>query len=178
MIREFSIKAKPTNGKARKLTATLFILCAILTVVYLAIPTYKGIVGFFILVLITAAVFLYNKYIASVYYYDLTFDHTGECVFVVRQTVGKKVSTLARLSLSDVTDVSVIDSAAYKKLRTPLGYRKYVYLPTVSPATVCVMTVISPYESATVAIELSQEMANLLKEYTELQKKDYKAEDF
>ena len=65
----------------------------------------------------------------------------------------------------------MLESAEQRKARkTPIGYRKYVYFPTLGPAQSCRLTVLSVYEKSEVFIECSKEFADMLREYAEIAK--------
>ena len=168
MIREFSVKANPTNNNARILLGIFLGAAAVLTVLCVSIDKYRGVVGIFAMVAITAAVLVYNKYVASQYFYDITFDHNGDAVLVVRQSVGNRATTLSRVSICDITSVKYMSAVEYRAHKTPAGYRKFSYMPTVAPRNVCLITLVSPYESAEMLIEVTEGIANVLAEYSRL----------
>lgn len=165
MINEFSVKAKPSGNKATVAFTVLLIAAAALVLVYSIIPLYKGIVGVGAMACICAAVLIYTKYVSAIYYYDITFDYRGEPLFVVRQVVGKRQSTLARLGLRDIRTVELEDSVARRAHKTEKGVRKYSYLPTLMPETVCRITAKNQYERCEMLIECSSEFAELLRSY-------------
>jgi len=167
VIREFSAKAKPSNNKAKIVFYTLLSLAALTVAVYMLMDKYKGLIGLLTVSLITAAVLIYTRYVSSEYYYDVTFDHTGAPVFVVRQVTGKRESTLARIGIAEITSVTEEDREERRTHKTPMGFRKYVYTPTLSPDKTLRITSHSPYEKAEIVIEASGELAELLISYAE-----------
>ena len=167
MIREFSVKAKPSNNNAKIVFAILLVLAAVLVLVYSVIDLYRGIIGVIALAAIAAAVLIYTKYISSIYYYDVTFDYRGEPIFVVRQQTGKRQSTLARIGLADVSSIEFEESSATEKHVTKRGYVKYAYLPTLLPKRFCRLTAVSRYEKAEILVEISDELADLLRTYSD-----------
>ena len=165
MISEFSVKPKAQNKNAYYYMYA-FLLGAIVTlVIYFLIDRYKGLVGLGTITFITAAVFIYTKYIAAQYIYDITFDSSGNPVFVVRQQTGKKDTTLACIYLSGITSVVMLDKTERKNHTTPGGMIKYVYTPTISPDTVCLITYYSRYEKSEIYIEANTDFATLLMNY-------------
>jgi len=165
MINEFSAKAKPSNGKAKVAFFVLLALAAALTVVYMAVPLYKGIVGLGVISLIVAVVLVYVKYIGSVYFYDVTFDYTGAALFVVRQITGKRQSTLARLALSEIVAIEKETAEQRRAHKTPNGYLKYSYLPTLMPEVTYRITARSRYEKSEIIVEITEQLAMLLSDY-------------
>lgn len=166
MINEFFSHAKPSNNKAKRLFITLLALGALITLAYMIADRYKGIIGLFALLAIVGAVFIYTKYIGVEYFYDITFDSQGSAVFVVRQLSGKRQTTLCRLDLYAISEVKILDSKERKAHKASPGYKKYFYLPTLSPESVILITVNSPRELAEITIEASEEFAKMLKSYS------------
>ena len=165
MIKELSTKVKSSNNNARVAFFLLLAISVAAFVAYFASPSFKGVIGLFGIAFITAATLIYTKYVSSEYYYDITNDYDGMPVFVVRQIVGKRQSTLCRIGLADVVDAKIESGAERRAHKTPFGYRKYVYSPTLFPATTCRLTVSSRYEKAEIIIEVNEEYKNLLLSY-------------
>lgn len=165
MISELSARANPSNNKARYAFYILLGLAAALTAVYMAVPLYKGIIGLAVIGVIVAAVLIYTKYIGSVYFYDITFDHLGEPLLVVRQITGRRQSTLARVSLAEIISVSKESAEERRMHKTPAGYLKYSYLPTLMPVTSYRITSSGRYERSEILVEISDEFASLLENY-------------
>ena len=166
MIKEFSARVNPSNNKARTVFIALLVSAAIVTLVYMWAPLYKGIIGTVDIALIAAAVFIYTKYMSSIFYYDITFDYRGEPILVVRQITGRRQSTLARVGLREIRSVEMETAASRKEHKTPLGTRKYVYTPTLAPETTCLIKVITPYETSEIRIECSDQFAEMLRAYS------------
>jgi len=111
-----SAKLTRTNKKAEIASAVALLAAIVLVTVYSAIPHYKGVVGLFAIAAIVVSVTVYTKYISPVFFYDITFDGYGVPVFVVRQVIGRRETTLARLSLSEITEIRREDVEACNKL--------------------------------------------------------------
>ncbi len=166
MILEFSVRPKPSNNKAKYTCLACFITAAAALIVTLFIPSYKSIVGIVCLVFLTAALFIYTKYLASEYLYDITFDSVGKAVFVVRQRTGKRDSTMCRIDLSSIESVTEETKEQRRAHTTPSGTLKYNYLPTMSPdATLRIISVMA-HERSEIVIEASAEFAALLRDYS------------
>ena len=172
MITEQSLKLKPTNCKAKVTFWTLLGLSGVSVVFYLVMTTLslpkKGLVGLLAIGLITAATLVYTKYLSPVYYYDITHDSDSTPVFVVRQIIGKRQSTLCRISLADVTDIKTESREQRRAHKTPYSHKKYVYIPTLIPERVIRLTVSSYSEKAEILIEAPDAYARMLEEYAAL----------
>ena len=162
MISEFSVKAKAKNNNAKFLFFALLSAAAVTAVVYSTVELYKGVIGILALAFITAAVSVYTRYMSAEYYYEITFDYNHNPVFVVRQRVGKKDTTLCRMDLYAITEVTRQDKKERKEHKTPQGYLKYNYTPTLSPDETYLITVFSRYEKAEIRVEISEEFASLI----------------
>ena len=166
MIREFSTHPKPANNNAKIAFLVAILISAVGFVTYFVVDRYKGIIGTVALMVLTTAILFYTKYISPEFYYDITTDAEGTPMFVVRQVIGKRHSTLCRIDLADISSV-VKQSAAEKKAHKCVqGYISYVYTPTLMPPTTYLITVSSRYEKAEIRIEGTDEFADLLREYS------------
>ena len=125
----------------------------------------RGLVGLLALAVITAAILIYTKYLSPVYYYDVTHDSDATAVFVVRQIIGKRQSTLCRISLVDIASIDLESRAERRKHKTPYGYRKYNYLPTLVPEKTYRIIHRSRHESSEIVIEAPDDYAEMLTAY-------------
>jgi hypothetical protein len=165
MIHPHSLKLAPTNDKARKLTYTLFGLIIVAFLAYMLADQYKGIIGLCVLTLMCAAIFFYTKYVSPIYYYDLTDDSDGVWVFVARQVVGNRTTTLCRISLHEITSVTRESAEERRAHKVPRGTRSYSYLPTLSPSVTWRITTHSSHETAEIVIEAPDEYIAFLERY-------------
>ena len=164
MVKEISVRPKAKNNNAKiAFFATLF-LSAIGFVTYFMMERYRGFVGMVSLMVLITAILIYTKYIAPVFTYDIALDVDGAPIFIVRQTVGRRISTLCRVWLSDVSSIEREDKATRKAHKTPVGFRKYIYAPTMFPSEVYRLTLNGRYEKSEIVIECSEEFADLLRE--------------
>lgn len=168
-MRELSINAKPTNNKAKTVFFILLILSAFDVGAYMLLRRFEvpksGLVGFLAIGLITGAVLIYTKYVSPKYYYDITEDSCGTPVFVVRQVIGKRHSTICRIGLAEIQRIDRETREQRRAHKTPFSYRKYVYLPTMSPSITYRLTTVSRYEKAEILIEITDEAASYLSEF-------------
>ena len=167
MIKEFCIHAKPQNKKARYAFFASLGSAMIVCAVYLLVDKYKSLVGIGVMTFITAAIYIYNRYIGSEYYYEITADHIGTPVFVVRQKIGKRESTLCRIDLGSIVKIDKMTAAEKKKHMSDKDVMRYVYCPTMMPDTVYLLTVRSHNEKADIFIEATDEMAEVISSYAE-----------
>ncbi len=178
MINEISVKPKPQNKNSKIAFLLFFLASVVLIIVYFSLEKYRGLIGLGAIGFLTAAILVYTKYIAPLFFYDISFDSDGTAVFVVRRIVGKRQETLARVDLIDIYDAKIETKAERKKYKTPKGVLKYNYCPTMMPSTSCRVFMKNRYESSEVLIEVSEEFKELLLSYsTEAKEKRLAEED-
>ncbi len=165
MISEITSKIKSANNNARIAFGILLSAAAATFAVYFIIDRYKGLVGLAGIILITAAVLIYTKYVSAEYYYDVTHDSQGYAIFVVRQITGKRQSTLCRIGLSEIVKVEKETRSERRAHKTPMGYRKYVYTPTLFPKDTYRLSTASRYERSEIIVEITDSWADMLREY-------------
>lgn len=173
MIREFSAKAKPTNKMANMAFAACTSVGFALVLTSMLVENYRGIISLFGVLGFAAAVAIYSRYVSAVYYYDITFDSEGTPLFVVRQLIGKRETTLCRIALCEIQKIEQQTRKQSAEHKTPYTYRKYSYLPTLMPSLSYRITSVSRYEKAEIIIEASGEFINLLGTYVEEAKENY-----
>lgn len=153
MFYEMSTRVQPSNNYARLIFSFFTSGGICLALISTLVPMYKGIVALAGAILLVVGITVYSKYLASVYYYDITKDANGTPVFVVRQIMGKRESTLCRIDMADIISVIHETSAERRNHKTPAGYLKYVYTPTLMPKATSRLIVEGQYEKAEIVIE-------------------------
>ena len=178
MIREFSVKSKSSNNIARALFIIFMSSSFALVLLSTLVINYKGVVSLFGVMMFSVALVLYTKYVAPIYYYDIFIDSDGQPLFIVRQQLGKKQSTLCRIGLNEITKINAESIKERREHKTALGVRKYSYLPTVAPTKAYRITTEGRYEKAEILIECSDEFADLLSDYSAQAKELYINEEY
>lgn len=153
MIGEMSTKMYPSNNYARWIFALFTSGGICLALISTFLPKYSGLVAICGVVLLVSAITVFSKYIASVYYYDITFDYNGTPVFVVRQITGNRESTLCRIDIADIVSVERESAKERRAHKTPIGYVKYNYSPTLWPKETSRLIVEGKYEKSEIIIE-------------------------
>jgi hypothetical protein len=165
MIREFSVKPKPSNNKARYAFIASMLVSFLLLMTSTLVSSYQGIVSLLGILFLVFALMIYTKYVSPVWFYDITYDTDGVPVFVVRQQIGKRHTTLCRIDLGSIVSVRKESAAERREHKTPQGVVKYTYMPSLDPAVSYRITTSSRYERAEILIESSEEFAGLLTAY-------------
>jgi len=168
-----SAKLTRTNKKAEIASAVALLAAIVLVTVYSAIPHYKGVVGLFAIAAIVVSVTVYTKYISPVFFYDITFDGYGVPVFVVRQVIGRRETTLARLSLSEITEIRREDKKERAEHKTAQGFRLYNYCPTLAPEITYRIISVGRYEKSEVIIEAADPYIEMLRGYVKEARENY-----
>ena len=170
MINESTVRPKPQNNNSKiafLVTMFFFLLC---TAGYVFADKYKGVIGLVAICFLTTSILFYTKYIAPVFYYDIMMDSNGVPLFVVRQIVGKRQVTLARIEIADIRDARIETREERKKYKTPGGVLKYNYGPTLNPPMACRVFMKSRHENAELLIEVSEEYKEMLISYAKIAK--------
>ena len=164
MIKEITVRPKPQNNNAKIAFLITLFISFVGFGVYFAMDRYRGFVGMFALFTLVTAILFYTKYIAPSFCYDLTTDSADNPIFVVRQITGKRQTTLCRIDIAEIRSIKKENKTEMRAHKTPVGYRKYVYAPTLFPPFVYRITVIGRYEKAELIIECTDEFAEYLLE--------------
>lgn len=166
MIREFSVKPKPSNNRARIIFAISMSLSFALIAISTFATSYKGIISLAGVIALSVALVVYTKYISPVYFYDITFDTSGAPLLVIRQQIGKRHTTLCRIGLAEIVKIEKESRKQRRAHLTQEGYVKYSYLPTLDPEECYRITTAGRYEKAEILIESSEGFADLLVSYS------------
>ena len=168
MINESTVRPKPQNNNAKIAFLVTMLLFLLSTVGYILADKYKGIIGLVAICFLTTSILFYTKYIAPVFSYDIMLDSEGIPLFVVRQVVGKRQATLARIEIADIRDARIETREERKNHKTPGGVLKYNYGPTLNPPMACRIFLKSRYENAEIIIEASEEYKDMLLSYAKI----------
>ena len=168
MINESTVRPKPQNNNAKIVFLVTMLLFLLSTVGYILADKYKGIIGLVAICFLTTSILFYTKYIAPVFFYDIMLDSEGIPLFVVRQVVGKRQATLARIEIADIRDAIIETREERKNHKTPGGVLKYNYGPTLNPPMACRIFLKSRYENAEIIIEASEEYKDMLLSYANI----------
>ena len=164
MNRSFSARPKPSNNNAKIAFGVALGIAAVGFLFYFLMERYRGIVGMAALFVLVTALLIYTKFISPSFAYDVIDDGSDVPLFVVRQIIGKRQTTLCRIDLSDIKEIRRVNKSERRAHKTPSGYRKYVYSPTLFPSEVFILTVIGRYERAEIIIEGDGGFIKLLEE--------------
>lgn len=172
MIPYVTIRPEPQNKKARYVFYACLGSAILLMAIYMLLPKYKGVVGIVALLFITAAIYVYNRYVCAVYYYDIIPGSDGDAVFLIRQLVGKRETTLCRVDLSSIISVKSLTREQRREYKPERDVSRYAYAPTLSPEVIYLLEVRSSYEKADVFIELTEEQAGMMSDYVRMSREN------
>ncbi len=176
MITEFTMKPKAQNDRPKYLLIIAAIGFVAFMILYFAVPNFKGVVGLVAVGFLCFGLYIYTRYMASEYFYDILVENNTP-LFVVRQKAGTRETTLARIELRHIVRIEELDKSALKEHKTPEGYLKYYYNPTMSPERLVLVTAISRYEKAEIFIEAERDYIVTLNEYAKIARELYPDED-
>ena len=162
MINNFSVHPKPQNNNAKIACLIMTVISVLGFILYFMMDSYKGFAGVFALFCLATAILIYTKFISPEFYYDIISEEGIEPLFVVKQVIGKRTSTLCRIALADIVSVAYEDKKARREHKTERDTKKYVYAPTLFPKYTYRITLRSRYEKAEIIIECSEEFSAML----------------
>ena len=175
MITPITIKPEAKNKTGKYVFFACLGSAFIMMAVYMLLDKYQGIAGLAALIFITAAIYIYNRYVSAVYYYDVFLDSADNAVFLIRQMVGKRETTLCRVDLSSIVSVKAMSREDKKAYKPDKDTGRYAYSPTMFPEVIYLLEVRSAYEKADVFVELTEEQAGVLSDYTRIAREQAEA---
>ncbi len=165
MMQDVHIRVKPQNAYARVAFYGFLVLTFGVFAASYAMGRFRGVMQLGAFFCAVTAVLLYTKFMAPVFAYDLMTDNDGVPLFVVTQTIGRRMTTLCRIELTDVVSVRFCLMREAKAQKYDGSVHRYVYMPTLFPQTVCVVKTSGRYERAELFLEGNDSFVTLLNEY-------------
>lgn len=158
MISDLTVHVKPQNKRAHALCLLLLALAAGGFITSFTVPLYRGMIQLFAAILIVAALTVYARYLGAKYSYEIFTDGgAGEPLFIVRQTTGKRVSILCRISLAGISEITPLSMKEAKARARASGVHRYLYTQTLFPPRVFYVKVRTRSERADLILEGSDE---------------------
>ena len=179
MISEFSLKTRPQNKRSVYLFIAFSIGAVAAGILYIALMKlgkYHGIAGLLTMVMVIGAIFIYTRYMAAQYYYDVTVVNNTP-LFIVRHKLGKRETTMCRIELGAIVSVEKQTREERKRHKTPSDLARYNYSPSISPEVTYLITARSRYEKAEITVEANDEFAAALLRQAELARTEYFSDD-
>lgn len=168
---DFSAQPKAQNQNSKIFMYIFFALALVTAVLSIILPVYRGVVGMVTLGCLTTAILMYTKYVSVKFYYDVMVTGLDEPLLVVRQAVGKRNVTLARVALADIISITRETREERRQHKRDKGVLLYNYGPTMSPSVTYRLQVRNPIERADIVLEGSDEFFEKIKEYASLARK-------
>lgn len=164
MISEFSLKPSAQSKKALYLFIGIAVGAVAAAVWYMLADEFKGVVGFLTMILIIAGIYIYTRFLAAEYYYDITVLNDIP-TFIVRHKIGKRETTMCRIDLASIVSVERQTKDERRKHKTPSDHKIYFYSPTLYPEVSYLIISHGTYEKAEINIEANDEFAKVLLDY-------------
>ena len=169
-IIEFTYRPKTDAKRVVPTLVTLAFLSAVLVVLSVTVPLYKGLVSLAAVVGITASMYMFLRYAVGDYVYSVTFDGVGQAVFTVVKVVGKRSSTMCCLHLSNFVSVERISSADHKNRKTDYKAQRFNFYPSFSPEAFYLIKSESRGVLSEVIVDITEDVAKRLMEYAAIAK--------
>ena len=175
MISEFTLKPVAQNKKSVYMFIAFLLGAVASVIVYMTLEKYRGMVGLIAMMFIIAAIFMYTRYMAAQYFYDVTILNDTP-LFIVRHKLGKRETTMCRVAIEDIVSVERQTKDDRRSHKTPVEYKRYFYSPTLDPEITYLIVVRSRYEKAEIVVEANDEFAETLRRYAEIARTEYSRE--
>lgn len=164
MISEISFRPKPSNNKAKVTFYTCLAIGLGVALFSMTLELYRGVVGVLAIPFIVAAVYTYQRYMGANYSYDVVCGDSG-ALFVVRQLIGKRSSTLVCIDLASVGSVKRLEREALSAYKPAKDTAVYRVCPTMSPEFCYCISSSTRYSKTEILVELTAEAAALISSY-------------
>ena len=166
MISEITVRPKSKNKYAHLICAAFLAVAVGVTVIYLTVQRYRGVIGLGAIAMLAAAIYMYTKYIGAEYCYDVSVV-SGTPMFLVRQKVGRRSTLLLDIHISGIREVRPESREERRAHKTPEGTRRYTFTPTVCPKETYRIIYSRHGDLVEIVIECTAEFAELLMSYAE-----------
>lgn len=158
-----------TPSAKGKSEITLVVFLAILATTVYAISLTdifsRSILQLLFLLLAVVCIFLCIRYFLSYYRYSVT-EENGELFFIVTQTQGKRISTLADFKVEHIKKIETAETReemnAIKKKFASQGIR-YSYVPSLAPKELTLLTVRNDYLIYKVLLQTEKPFSDALR---------------
>lgn len=175
-VRDFSVTVKPQNSKSKVLMLVFLALAFLLVSVSFFLESYKGVVGVGAVLSLTTAILIYTKYVTAIFHYDIIAEGEDEPIFVVRQTVGRRNVTLARIAFRDIEKIEKETLSERRAHKSDSSVMKYAYMPTLAPEISYRITAKIGEQKSEIVIEGSDEFAEMIMNIANTAKDSYTEE--
>ncbi len=176
MISDMKFHPKASNMKGKRVFLITLLLALALFLCSLLLSGYQSLVQLLAFVILTISLYFYNRYMATSYEYEITTDSDNTPVFVVSSYQGKRVSTLCRIALWDVTSIVRYTKEELAKREVDKEVSVHKFMPTFSAEIVTIVCVRSPHEKCDLWLETPEEFdayfLSLIKEAKEMRNFD------
>ncbi len=165
---DFSAQPKAQNKNSKIVMWVFFGIALITAIISTFLSAYRGVVGMVTLGCLATAILMYTKYVSVRFYYDVMVTGLEEPLLVVRQAVGKRNVTLARVCLADIISITRETREERRRYKKEKGTLLYNYGPTLSPSVTYRLQVRNHIERADIVLEGTDEFFEKIKEYSSL----------
>lgn len=162
-ILEFTYRPVPKKGIANALFFGILALSIIPVVLSVIMLRYKGLISLCAVVLFTVAIVIYARYIAAEYAYVVMYSGNSP-MLVATKTIGKRVTTLLSVALSDISLVAEKGTDEANRVEKK-GVKKYNFSVSIIPDKTYILVAKTRYENMLITLEGSCDFARRIDEY-------------
>ncbi len=168
-IVDFTYRPITEKKRAFPCLFALLAIAAALVILSAILLRYRGIVSLFAVIFLTAALYVFTRYILAEYTYSVVTDSEGISYFAVTRITGKRVSTLCSFRMSEITSIDKIEEG--KTRHAPASKaQKYNFIPDFSIKEYYLIKTSSGTLNMEISIKGTDELAARLLEYAKIAK--------
>lgn len=172
MISEFTLKPTAQNKKSTYFFIGFMVGAVGAIVAYMLVEQRRGLIGMVAMMLIIAAIYMYTRYMAAQYFYDVTV--IGDTpMFIVRHKLGRRETTMCRIDIGSIVSVERQTKEQRRAHKIPVDHASFAYSPTLDPEITYLIISRSRTEKAEITIEANDEFAATLMRYADMLRQDY-----
>ena len=170
-IFEFTYRPKNDKSKVTPLFYGVLLMSLLIALISINLPRFSGVVSLVSLVGLCYSLYLYTRFIASNYAYTVSWDSSGDPIFIVTKLTGKKATTMFSIKLKQLKCIEKFTKV--NKLSDILSKqsKKYNYTQSYKAKEIYLLKSGEGRDECEVILECTDEVAKRLYEYSLIAKR-------
>ena len=164
-IYEFTYRPKVDKSRANPLFCGVLLASLLVMLVGINLPRFSGVVSLFAVAGLCYSLYLYTRYVASTYAYTVSWNSSGEAIFIVTKLTGERASTMFSVELKKVISIQKFTKNDYSAFLKGKKVLKHNYVQTYGVNEFFVMKTMSGSTESYIALECTAEVAGRILEY-------------
>ena len=164
-IYEFTYRPKVDKSRANPLFCGVLLASLLVMLVSINLPRFSGVVSLFAVAGLCSSLYLYTRYVASTYAYTVSWNSSGEPIFIVTKLTGERASTMFSVELKKIISIQKFTKSEYSTLVKGKKVLKHNYIQTYGVNEFFVMKTIGAGAESYIMLECTAEVAGRILEY-------------